>query len=121
MAAGDWRNTSLEKSSFLVLLVIGVTRIDLGLVAVHHMANLGITSPWESIFERRQTVLEASGAMVFDHQKGVVGEEAASDTSCHRHLAWQHHRFRLSYVESPQEKSQTSEDVRPFHPGIAHM
>ena len=87
MAAGDWRNTSLEKSSFPVLLAIGVTRIDFGLVAVHHMANLGTMSPWESIFEQRQTVLEASGATVFGHQKGVVGEGAASGTSCHRHLA----------------------------------
>lgn len=121
MAAGDWRNTSLEKSSFQVLLVTAVSRTGFGLVAVHHMANSGTMSPWESIFEPRQTVLELSGERVFGHQKGVVGEVAAWGTSCHRHLASQHRRFRLSCVESLQEKSQMSENVRLFHLGIARM
>lgn len=83
MAAGDWRNKSSVKSSFQVLSVTDETHTDIGFVAVHHMENSGTMSPWESIFALRQTAPEVSGARVFGLQRGVVGEGAASDTSCH--------------------------------------
>lgn len=97
MAAGDWRNTSLVKCSFQASLAIDVTHT--GLAVVRHTANSGTMSPWESISALQQTVPEVSGVRVFGHQKGVVGEGAASDTSYHLHPASQHHRFRLSCVE----------------------
>ena len=70
-------------NSSQVLLEIDGTHIGSGLVAAHHMANWAIMSPWESISELPQTVLGESDETVFGFLKGVVGDEAASGTSCH--------------------------------------
>jgi hypothetical protein len=65
--------------NFPVSLETDVSHI--GLVAVHHMASQGIKSPSASIFELRQTALEANDGRVFGFPRGAVGDEAASDIS----------------------------------------
>ena len=70
-------------NSFQVSLEIDVTHIGSGPVAAHHMANWAIMSPSESISELQQTALEENDETVCGFLKGVVGDEAASGTSCH--------------------------------------
>lgn len=82
-----------------------VEHTDSGLVAAHRMASWAIMFPWASIFALPQMVLVERVAMLFVLRKGVAGDEAAWDTSCHRmnlqRPALEHHRFRLACEELP--------------------